>query len=491
MHHDRAPPTGLFPPMPDLLLTHGYFLGEDPKEQKIMKPYPTLGLLYLSAYLKRAGFDVEVFDSTFAERALLERRLAAGPGVLGVYTNLITRASVLEILARARDRGWTVVVGGPESANYAGEYLARGADVVVIGEGEETTAELLPALATRGPHRLHGVLGTVFRDETGRVVENLPRPQIADLDSLPWPDRDAIDVQRYVDVWREHHCAGSVNLITARGCPYRCRWCSHAVFGYTHRRRSPADCADELESIVERYAPDQVWYADDVFTIHHRWLLEYAAELERRGLRVPFETISRADRMRGSPHRTHEEEAVIRTLAEMGCWRIWIGSESGSQRVLDAMQRDVTVEEVQWATRAARRHGIQVGMFLMWGYEGETLDDIAATVEHVKRSGPDTFLTTVSYPIKGTPYFDEVAGRVTLDGAWETSTDRDHGIRGRPPRAYYEHADRWLRSEVEAHAIQRDEPGRAAALLAEAARSQEAMRAFLGNGDAAPSEVEA
>jgi radical SAM superfamily enzyme YgiQ (UPF0313 family) len=469
--------------MPDLLLTHGYFLGEDPKEQQIMKPYPALGVLYLSAYLKRAGFGVEVFDPTFAARSDLERRLAGNAGVLGVYTNLITRASVLDILKSAKAHGWTTVVGGPESANYPQEYLERGADVVVIGEGELTMAELLPALATRGAHRLHGVLGTVFRDEDGTFVTNLPRPQIDDIDALPWPDRDAIDIRRYVDTWRTHHGMGSVNLITARGCPYRCRWCSHAVFGYTHRRRSPADCASEVESIVERYAPDQLWYADDVFTIHHRWLVEYDRELRRRGLEIPFETISRADRMRGSPHRAQEEEQVVRLLARMGCWRIWIGSESGSQKILDAMQRDVTVEEVQWATRAARRHGIQVGMFLMWGYEGETIDDIAATVEHVKRAAPDTFLTTVSYPIKGTPYFEEVAGRVTLSGTWESTTDRDYSLAGRPPRAYYELADRWLRAEYEAHRAAEIDPLRADTLLAEAARSRDAMRQMLAGGE--------
>jgi radical SAM superfamily enzyme YgiQ (UPF0313 family) len=466
--------------MPDLVLTHGYFLGEDPKEQQIMKPYPTLGVLYLSAYLKRAGFSVEVFDSTFAARSDLDRLLEQGPGVLGVYTNLITRGSVLAILRRAKALGWTTVVGGPESANYPVEYLDRGADVVVIGEGEQTMEEVLPLLASRGAHRLHGVRGTVFRDEDGNVVQNPARPQIEDIDSLPWPDRDAIDIARYVETWRTHHGMGSVNLITARGCPYRCRWCSHAVFGYTHRRRSPVDCANELEAIVERYAPDQAWYADDVFTIHHRWLVEYDAELRRRGLRIPFETISRADRMRGSPHRAHEEEAIVRTLARMGCWRIWIGSESGSQKILDAMQRDVTVEQVQWATRTARRHGIQVGMFLMWGYEGETFEDIEATVEHVKRAAPDTFLTTVSYPIKGTPYFDEVADRVTLAGAWESSTDRDFAVSGRPPRAYYELADRWLRAEYDAHKLAEDNPRRAHALLAEAAKSREAMQRMTG-----------
>ena len=462
--------------MTDLLLTHGYFLSEDPKEREIMKPYPPLGLLYISAYLRRAGFGVEVFDSTFSTREALEARLSAGPpGVLGVYTNLITRGSVVRILRRARELGWTVVTGGPESANYPAEYLDHGAHVVVVGEGEATLEELLPALAKSGPHRLHGVAGTVFRDEAGALVRNPPRAQIADIDSLPWPDREAIDIPRYVDAWRTHHGSGSVNLITARGCPYRCRWCSHAVFGYTHRRRSPADCADELAWLVERYRPDQVWYADDVFTIHHRWLTQYADELKQRGLRIPFETISRADRMRGSRQRGQEDDAVLATLAEMGCWRIWIGSESGSQRVLDAMDRGVTVEEVQWAAREAREHGIQVGMFLMWGYEGETMEDIEATVEHVKRSNPDTFLTTVAYPIKGTPYFQEVAERVELPGSWDTSTDRDFTLRDRLPRTYYEHADTLLRSEVAAERLAGSDPAESRRLRAQAGRSREAM----------------
>jgi radical SAM superfamily enzyme YgiQ (UPF0313 family) len=432
--------------MPDVLLTHGYFLFEDEKEREIMKPYPPLGILYLSAFLRQRGVDVEVFDSTFGDPQDLIRRLEAGPpSVLGIYTNLTTRRQVLRLTRVAQASGWTVVLGGPEAANYPQEYLARGADVVVVGEGELTLHEVLDALGHQGPRRLHEVAGTVFRDETGRIVRTEQREQIRDIDSLPWPDRDAIDLDQYVTTWRTHHGLGSVNLITARGCPYKCKWCSHAVYGFTHRRRNHLDCANELEFLVERYRPDQVWYADDVFTIHHRWLSEYATELKRRNLRVPFETISRADRMM--------KEEVLATLADIGCRRIWIGSESGSQRILDAMDRGVTVEQVQWATRMAQRHGIEVGMFLMWGYEGETVEDIEATVEHVKKANPNVFLTTVAYPIKNTSYFDAVADRVVLEKSWEESTDRDHDIRGRKGRDYYRHADAWLRGAVEAHRL--------------------------------------
>jgi anaerobic magnesium-protoporphyrin IX monomethyl ester cyclase len=466
----------MVPDMSDLLLTHGYFLFEDEKEAQIMRPYPTLGLLYISAYLRRDGIDVEIFDSTFQSRQELLHRLARDRGVIGIYTNLMTRKPVLDIVAAAKRYGWTVILGGPESANYPVEYLMSGADVIVVGEGETTMAELLPALAARGGHRLHGIQGTVFRDEEGVVITNPERTKIADLDTIPWPDRGQIDQARYVDVWRAAHGMGSVNMITARGCPYKCNWCSHAVFGYTHRRRSFMDSAAELEHIMETYRPDQVWYADDVFTISHPWLFGYAKELKRRNLRVPFETISRADRMM--------KDEVLQTLADLGCYRIWIGSESGSQRILDGMERGVKTEQVIWATKAAKRYGIQVGMFLMWGYPGEEIEDIAATVDLVRECQPDIYLTTVAYPIKNTGFFHKTRDFLVTDKPWAQATDRDHRIKGRHSRAYYKHADAWLNNEVTAARVAALDPDKASLCKAAAMRARESL-------SAASSETEA
>jgi anaerobic magnesium-protoporphyrin IX monomethyl ester cyclase len=425
----------------DLLLTHGYFLYEDPKELQIMKPYPPLGILYICSHLRRKGMDVEVFDSTFSSRKQLFARLQQGPpNVLGIYANLMTRSNVIEILRVAREAGWQTVVGGPEPGSYVPEYLKAGADVVVIGEGELTMEELVPALRLQNRDALNHVDGIAFRDADGSVVRTKPRPQIRDLDAQPWPERESIDFSRYVKTWRDYHGQGSVSLITARGCPYHCRWCSHEVFGKTHRRRKPSAVADELEWLVTQYQPDMAWMADDVFTIHPGWLLEYARELKQRDLKLPFECISRADRL---------NPRVVETLAEIGCFRVWIGSESGSQRILDAMERGVTVEQVQLAVALCRSHGIQTGMFLMWGYEGEELSDIEATVEHVKRTDPDIFFTTVAYPIKGTPYFQEVEDRVKNAKAWDVGSEREIGIRGRHSRRFYSHADKLLRNEVE------------------------------------------
>ena len=427
---------------PDLLLTHGYCLDEDPVERQVMMPYPPLGLLYLSSHLKRQGHDVDVVDTTFESLSTVRARIEESkPRVVGIYGNLLTRATVLKLVTWSRAAGAFVVLGGPEPAGHCEEYLARGTDVVVIGEGEQTLGALLRSTENGRPtdEVLATIDGIAYLDTSGDLRRTSPRQQLDDLDSQPWPDRQAIDMQRYLDVWRTHHDVSSVSLITARGCPFTCTWCSHSVFGRTHRRRSVEDVANEVEWIKETYGPDRLWYADDVFTIHRRWTLEYAAELSRRNLRVPFECISRADCL---------SDEVVDALAEMGCHRLWIGAESGSQKILDAMKRKTRRADVQDRTRALQAKGIEVGMFIMLGYEGETEADLEETVEHLKRSAPDTFLTTVSYPIKGTDYYDLVAERVGSEHAWEKRTDRDLRIAGRQSDHYYRAATRWLVNDV-------------------------------------------
>ena len=431
-----------------LLLTHGYFLAEDPKEQTIMKPYAPLGILYLSSYLRAKGFDVDIYDSTFGSREELFGIIESGPpSAIGIYANLMTRRNAVEIAARARGAGWRVILGGPEPANYAEQYLAAGADVIVRGEGETAVEELMRSGFE--PAAWAAIPGIAYRGAGGAVVATGPARLLQNLDSQPWPDRERVNIPRYLSTWRRHHGKGAISVITARGCPYRCNWCSHSVYGMTHRRRSPRSVAEEVEYLLGRYGPDMLWMADDVFTIHPGWILEYAGELKRRGIRIPFECITRADRL---------DERIAETLAGMGCWRVWIGSESGSQRILDAMQRGVRVAEVRDAVAISKRHGIETGMFLMWGYDGEELADIEATVDHVKQCRPDVFFTTVAYPIRGTPYYDRVAERLVNIRDWSETSDREAAIQGRHSRRFYGHADALLRSEMAA-----DELGIAAA----------------------------
>lgn len=424
----------------DILLAHGYFLYEDPHELKVMKPYPPLGILYISSYLKKQGFDVGVFDSTFSAMTAFKALVAKErPSVVGIYTNMMTKRNVLEMTRACKEAGAIVVLGGPEPPYYAEDYLNHGADIIIKGEGELTLEALLPHLAKHGLSQLEAIEGIAFLGNDGKLVETLARPFIADLSANPWPDREAIDIPQYMKIWKDNHGKSSVSVIQARGCPFTCRWCSHSVYGNTHRRRTPEDAADEVLWIKERYNPDLIWYADDVFTINSRWFFQYAEALKQRGVRIPFECISRADRL---------NEEIVKTLAEMGCFRLWNGSESGSQKILDAMDRKVKVKDVQEKTHLLQKYGIETGMFIMLGYEGETIDDLEETVEHLKISNPDLFLTTVAYPIKGTKYYAEVESRVLADRGWENRSDRDLTVAGRYSRRFYSYATRWMVSEV-------------------------------------------
>jgi anaerobic magnesium-protoporphyrin IX monomethyl ester cyclase len=438
--------------MTDIILSHGFFLAEDEKEQLLMRPHPPLGLMYLSSYLKKQGLSVKLFDSTFSTREALYQLLGQKESkLLGLYTNLMTRPSVVAIIKQAKLYGMTVILGGPESANYIDEYISHGADFVISGEGELTLTELVVALKKQVA--LDKIMGISYKDNDGKIVTNLSRPLPKTLDDYPWPDRESVDINQYLTSWHQRHGESSVSMITARGCPFKCSWCSHSVFGFSHRRRDPEDCANELQHIMETHKPTQVWYADDVFTIHYKWLYSYAQALKNRNLKVPFETISRADRM--------TKDKVLDTLQEMGCYRIWIGAESGSQRLLDHMQRRVTVDQVYTATKEAQKRGIQVGMFLMWGYGDEQLEDIDETVRQVARINPDIFLTTVAYPIKGTEFYRNNEQAIKIAVKWHEGSDRDLILNHRRSARYYRFANKYLNAHVAATRLQHTDPDKA------------------------------
>jgi anaerobic magnesium-protoporphyrin IX monomethyl ester cyclase len=479
-----------------VLLTHGYFLSEDPKEQRIMRPYPPLGILYLAAYLEQRGQPVTVFDSTFSTRDALERQLLdVRPDVVGIYTNLMTKLNVLAIvrfiraqplLARTR-----VVLGGPEVTHHADKFLEHGADVIVVGEGEETMHALVTAFAEAGSGApvLAGLTGIVYRDDDGAVVRTGPRALMKSLDELPMPKREALDLQPYLRAWRAHHGTNAISISTMRGCPYSCRWCSRAVYGESYRRRSPRLVADEIQAIVDRYHPDSLWFVDDVFTINHRWLDGLTTELESRNLRVPYECITRADRL-------DEKSAAL--LKRSGCFRVWIGAESGSQKILDAMDRRVTVDRVREMIQLSKKHGMETGTFIMIGYPGETEADIDATIEHLKRSDPDQFTITVAYPIKGTPYYEEVQDDIVDPRPWEVSTDRDLQLRRPRSPLYYQLAVARVINEVRSYQLSRRAGGapslaaakhRVKALMARAGmRAEPAVRAINRWRDGQPAD---
>jgi anaerobic magnesium-protoporphyrin IX monomethyl ester cyclase len=450
-------------PPPRVVLTHGYFLADDPKEQAIMKPYPPLGILYISAFLEKNGVTNEVFDTTFSSKnALREYLLASRPPFVALYVNLMTKLNVLDTVRWLRSRpefGHTrIVLGGPDVTHNVDDYLAAGADFIVLGEGEQTMLDLtappsppdggelalgleVPLAPLSGLEKIPGLVWAVSPPSGGRG--GLPfREKIRDLDTLPFPNRLKINLQLYLDAWKRAHGHSAVSISTQRGCPYTCRWCSTAVYGQSYRRRSPANVVDEIVWLQQHYDFDLIWFVDDVFTVSHRWLREFCEALENRSVRVRFECITRADRL---------NEEVIGLLRRAGCFRVWIGAESGSQRILDAMDRRVDATQVRDMIRAAKRADIQTGTFIMLGYPGETEADIRATVEHLKACDPDLFTITVAYPIKGTALYEEVEATQTTDLVWAESTDRDRDFRRTYPRRYYDFAVRWTVNSVHLH----------------------------------------
>jgi anaerobic magnesium-protoporphyrin IX monomethyl ester cyclase len=430
-----------------ILFSHGYFLSEDPKEKAIMRPYPPLGILYLSAWLEKHGLPNEVFDTTFSEKEkFFENLLSDPPAVLALYSNLMTKRNVIDTLRFVRQtpalRETVVVLGGPDVTYNAENYLDAGAHVIVIGEGEETMREVAETVRAGNRTEFGHVAGVVYRNGEGHLIRTTARAKLRDVDQLPIPAREKIDLGAYLSAWKNKHGQSAVSVSTQRGCPYTCRWCSTAVYGQSYRRRSPESVCDELEHLRAHYDFDTVWFVDDVFTVSHKWLAAFHEELERRQLRVPFECITRADRL---------NEEAVRLLKACGCFRVWIGAESGSQRIIDAMDRRVAVEQVREMIRAAGRAGIQTGTFIMLGYPGETEADIQETVHHLKSANPDLFTITVAYPIKGTGLYEEVEALRTTHLPWEESTDRDIDFVRTYPRPYYDYAVRWVVNEVHWH----------------------------------------
>ncbi|MBP7511646.1 MAG: radical SAM protein [Bacteroidia bacterium] len=430
-----------------IVFTHGYFISEDPKELEIMRPYVPLGILYISAWLQKNNYNNEVFDSTFSTFELQKQFILDNkPDVLAIYTNLMTKLNVLRTIQFVKSQSilkhTKIVLGGPEVTNHIDKFLEHGADYIIQGEGEETMLELVQFLDQKSELNRTQIAGLSFKDEVGQTIFTNERGKLKNLDELPMPNRTKVNLQLYFDAWKAKHGTSAISINTMRGCPYSCKWCSRAVYGQSYRRRSAKHVVDEIEWIQNNYRVDSIWFVDDVFTVSHKWLNEFTQELGNRKLKIAYECITRADRM---------SEEVIDLLKESGCFRVWIGAESGSQKVIDLMDRRVDVLQVRDMIRKAQAKGVQAGTFIMVGYPGETEEDIFETIKHLKDSDPDIFTITIAYPIKGTPLFIEIESDITTKLPWELSTDRDIDFKRTYSRNYYNFAVKHIVNEVNAH----------------------------------------
>ena len=423
-----------------ILLTHAYFLADDAKEQQIMKPYPPLGILYLSGYLKENNIIHEVFDTTFSTKnEFYNNLLQKKPSYLAVYINLMTKLNVLEMIQFVKNSPelseTKIILGGPDVRYNTDNLLNYGADFLVIGEGEETFLEIF-----KNESDFQSIDGLAYKDKSGKVCVNKERTLRKNLEHLPFPNRKSIDLNLYLNAWKKYHSESSMTISTMRGCPYTCHWCSRGVYGLSYRRNSPQKVVEEIMWIQTNYEVDNFWFVDDVFTISHRWLENFGEELEKNQVKIRFECITRADRL---------NENVILLLKKIGCFRVWIGAESGSQKIIDLMDRRVKVEQVQEMIQLSQKSGIEAGTFIMLGYPDETEKDIHQTLAHLKKANPSQFTITLTYPIKGTELYEEVETFSTANELdWAKTTDRDVDFKRTYSRKYYGYAIQWIVSEM-------------------------------------------
>jgi anaerobic magnesium-protoporphyrin IX monomethyl ester cyclase len=437
----------------DVLFGQSYFLRFDPKLWAAMQPYPPLGTLYAASYLRSRGYDVGLFDAMLAESETewdqaLER---TRPKLAVLYEDnfnylskmclLRMREAAFTMIGMARKRGCRVIVGGSDATDHAGLYLDAGADYVLIGEGEITLGEVVDHELRHSSTALERIAGLAFTGG-GEHRETPRRPDIKDVDALPFPAWDLVDIERYRAIWRERHGFYSMNLATARGCPYHCNWCAKPIWGQRYHVRSPENVVAELAWLKRTYRPDHIWFADDIFGLKPGWVERFADLVEEHDARVPFKSLQRVDLiLKGN---------TVEALRRAGAQRVWVGAESGSQKILDAMEKGTQVEHIYEATRRLHAAGIEVGFFLQFGYPGETRADVDRTLQMVRDCQPDDIGMSVSYPLPGTRFFAAVQHELGSKQNWQDSEDLAMLYSGPFSTAFYRMLHRVLHREFRA-----------------------------------------
>jgi radical SAM superfamily enzyme YgiQ (UPF0313 family) len=438
--------------MADVLLTHSYHLAYDRKQVRKMEPYPPLGTLYAAAVLWQHGLSVAVFDCMLqpAEEGLREALRVHRPQIVAIYEddfNFLTKMCLTrmrelawEMIAISREFGARVVVHGSDATDHAVAFLRHGAECVLEGEAEHSLLSAVKALMAGGS--VSNIPGAVYltQDRDGERVEACSRVVSRCLPELPLPARDLIDLSAYRRMWKNAHGKVSLNLIASRGCPFRCNWCAKPIFGDSYQLRPAQDVAEEMLLLKEIYGAEHLWFADDIFGLNRHWLVEFAAAVEQCGCAIPFKVQARADLLTAE---------AVDALRRAGCEEVWMGVESGSQKVLDAMDKGLRVEQIVDAREHLRREGIRTCYFLQLGYPGEQWRDIQKTIALVRETRPDDIGVSFSYPLPKTRFYARVKEQLGAKQNWSDSDDLCVMFKGTYTDKFYRAIRDALHLEVE------------------------------------------
>lgn len=433
--------------MTTVVLANAYFYKLDAKQWRFHQPYPPLGALVAAAVLRQAGFRVVFADMSLADDAqqLLPVIDREKPKYVVVYDDgfnyltkmclTVMREATFAMTRLARQHGAVVIINSSDATDHYQKYLDEGVDYVIRGEGEETLRELLSGLESQ--QDIHHLPGTVCQ-HGGTIHVNPLRPVLRDLDTLPLPAWDLVDFAPYREHWLRHHGYFSLNLATTRGCPYKCNWCAKPIYGNRYNVRSPKSVVQEMMWLHQLAQPDHLWMADDIFGLKPGWIRDFADVVKANNCITPYKIQSRADLLL--------EEETISLLAASGCKTVWIGAESGSQKILDAMDKGTTIAQIREATHQLRSQHIEVGYFLQFGYPGESREDIEATLQMVLNQMPDEIGISVSYPLPGTKFHERVKAELSTKQNWVDSDDLAMLYQSPLPPAYYKLLQRYVHS---------------------------------------------
>lgn len=432
--------------MKKILFTHSYFYKFDHKQWEAKQPYPPLGTIYAAAVMREAGYQVSLFDTALTDStdSIIQAIDIEKPDYLVIYDdgfNYLTkmcltnmRAAAFRIAETGKTNKIKVIVSSSDAADHYEKYISHGVDFVIIGEGEITLKELITSLdeGETDFSRIDG-LAYKFNEE---IIRTPAREIIKELDKLPQPAWDLVNIPSYKKVWMENHGYFSLNIATTRGCPFKCNWCAKPIYGNRYNSRSPQKVIDEIEFLQKSYDVNHFWICDDIFGLKPGWVQEFRDLVNKKGLSFNYKIQSRVDLLL--------QEDTIEALADSGAETVWVGAESGSQKILDAMDKGTSVEQIFEATHLLKRNGIRSAFFLQFGYLGETKSDIQKTINMVLELMPDEIGISVSYPLPGTKFYDEVKEQLNEKANWTDSDDLALMYKGTFSSSYYKRLHRYV-----------------------------------------------
>ena len=432
--------------MSNILFSHSYFMRFDPKQWETGQPYPPIGTLYAAAVVREQGHHVSLFDTMFAygpEEVILPLQQQS-PDFFVIYDdgfNYLTkmcltnmREAAFEMMKFAKQKGCTVIVSSSDATDHFEQYLEEGADFVILGEAEQTLSELISTIAKQQTC-FQQIQGLAFQQQDA-VIKTMKRTVMKELDELPFPAWDLADIEPYRKMWLSHRGYFSLNMATTRGCPFKCNWCAKPIYGNRYNTRSPQNVVAELKMLKYKYQFDHIWFCDDIFGLKPGWVHEFADLVEKEQLQFSFKIQARADLLLQEDH--------IQDLARAGCSNIWMGAESGSQKILDAMDKGTTIDQIYEATKLLKKNNINPSFFIQFGYPGETKDDISKTIRMINELLPYEIGISVSYPLPGTAFHEKVKTQLSDKSNWTDSDELALMFRNTYAPAFYKQLHRYV-----------------------------------------------